>query len=153
MRFTIKLSVPWVRRLLQAVMTIACVVPAWAGEVETECPMKHPEKPAVRFHAGECLPDGEAAWTHIPDQIMDHGNSVFTAVQIHKTPSSPPLRKAKIECVYRDKSVILIAVPGELLRCAIRYREPIYKGLGTDGKDVWVGEWETFRVWAVSEKE
>ncbi len=153
MRSAINLLLPWVNRLLHAGATIACAVPAWAGEVETECPMTHPEKHEVKFRGGECLPYGETRWSHVSDRTIDHGNNVFTEIQIYKTPNSPPLRKAKIECNYKDKSVVLVPVPGELLRCAIRYRLPVFKGLGADGKDIWDGEWEAFRVWAVSEKE
>lgn len=141
------------KRLLHAGTMILLALPASAGEVETECPMIHPEKPGVRLRSGECLPDGETKWVHVSDEMTDHGNNIFTEIDIHKTPNSRPLRKAKIECNYKDKSIVLVPVPGELLRCGIRYRLPVFKNIGANGKGEWDGEWEAFRIWAVSETE
>lgn len=128
-------------------------LPASAGEVRIECASVHPEKTNVGLDYGECLPDGEGKWVHVADETIDHGNNIFTAIDIHKTPNSLPLRKAKLECKYKDRSVILMSVPGELLRCGIKYRLPLFLGAGPDGKERVEGEWRVFAAWAISEVE
>lgn len=119
---------------------------ASADEVETECPLTHPERPGIRLISGECLPYGNVKYVHIPDEIVDEGSDVLTTIQIYRrNPRTEPLTQAKIECGYSDHSTVLVPIPGALLRCGHRGRR---FDRGTPAFRI-----DYSRIWAVSETE
>ncbi len=130
---------------------------AQAGEIRTECPLTHPHMPDIRLRSGECMPDGMALWSWRPDQVIDHGDRIYTDIDIYRRNTvDEPLRKAKIVCNYghyKDKIAVFVPVPGALLRCGIKYRLPKFLGPGPDGKEKVEGEFELFEVWAISETD
>lgn len=117
---------------------------ALADEIKTECPLTHPRKPEVRLRSGECLPDGEYRWTWAADEEIDHGDNIRTYIYVYRQDMKyDPLRKAKLECNYKDRTTVHIPVPGALLRCGIKYYLPDLDNLksGEDPdpqiRDVW----------------
>lgn len=150
MRAGTRLMVSFARWVLCVSVTMACAAPAMAGEVKTECPSTHPERPGMRLDYGECLPVGEYPWSWVPDEKIDHGNNIFTAIDIYRRDTkNDPLRKAKIECNYKDRSILHVPVPGALLRCGIKYRLPDFQNL----KNREEMDSEILHVWAISEVE
>ncbi len=144
----------WRRSMLLFAQRALCIAmagtaPALAGEVQTECPLAHPEKPDVHLRSGECLPDGGPyPWSWRPDEVIDHGNNIRTDVDIYRRDTKhDPLHKAKLECNYKDRTTVHIPVPGALLRCGIKYYLPDLDNLKPgENPDPQIRD-----VWAISE--
>lgn len=121
-----------------------------ADEARTACPLIHPEKPDVRLRSGECLPAGQYGWTWAAEEEIDHGDNVRTYIYVYRRDAKyDPLRKAKIECNYKDRTTVHIPVQGALLRCGIKYYLPDLDNLKPgENPDPQIRD-----VWAISEVE